>query len=394
MGEAMKLALVGVGGAGSRLVDAIRGIEVEGDRQLCYGHLLTVDISRTVADEFDHLSPEQHVTIGDTHREVDEGVDGDQDLAVEIIRTDFPEIQRSLDSIPMRKLDGVLVVASLGGGTGSGASAVLVERLQDMYDKPVYVLGVLPAEREGGHAALNAARSLRSIVPAADSVMLFDNDRWLGGDAIEADGDADTDTAAERYEQTNRELASRVLRLFAGGDAAAATIGANTMDSSDIVRTLSPGGVASIGYASTELDDSGGLLSWLFSLLPGGGDDEESDDRTDALKIQSLVRQSINSRLTLPCEVSSAERVLVVLSGPPEELSRRGFESARQWLEEETETVEVLAGDDPRPGSSTISASVLLSNVTEVPRIDAMQRQAVEHKHTSADRVQAPDESD
>jgi cell division GTPase FtsZ len=112
------------------------------------------------------------------------------------------------------------------------------------------------------------------------------------------------------------------------------------------------------------------------------------------VKIQSLVRQSLNSRLTLPCEVSSAERVLVVLSGPPDELSRRGFETARQWLEEETETVEVLAGDDPRTGSSTVSAIVLLSNVTDVPRIDAMQRQAVDHQHERADQVQATEESD
>ena len=166
----MKLALVGVGGAGSRLVDTIRGVETAGDRQLCYGHLLTVDISRTVDDEFDHVPPEKHVTIGDTHREIDAGVDGDQDLAVEISRTDFPEIHRTLDSIPMRKLDGVLVVAGLGGGTGSGAGAVLVERLQDMYDKPVYVLGVLPGEHEGGRPALNAARSSMSSSSASNVV--------------------------------------------------------------------------------------------------------------------------------------------------------------------------------------------------------------------------------
>jgi len=382
----MKLALVGIGGAGSRLVDAIRGVETAADRQLCYGHLLTVDISRTVDDDFDHIPPEDHVTIGDTHREVDTGVDGDQDLAVEIIRTDFPEIHRTLDSIPMRKLDGVLVVAGLGGGTGSGAGAVLVERLQDLYDKPVYVLGVLPAEADGGHAALNAARSLRSIVPAADSVMLFDNDRWVSS------GD-------DGYEQANHELASRIVTLFAREDTDPESIGANTMDSSDLIRTLSPGGVASIGYAETELDDGGGFLSWLFSILPGGGgDDDDPNEPTDAVKIQGLVRQALNSRLTLPCEVSSAERALVVLSGPPEELSRRGFESARQWLEEEAETVEVLAGDDPRTGASTISAVVLLSNVTEVPRIDSLQRQAVEYEgddgSADADPVQATDESD
>ncbi|MEF8856116.1 MAG: tubulin/FtsZ family protein [Haloplanus sp.] len=379
----MKLALVGVGGAGCRLTDAIRRIEAEGDRQLCYGHLLTVDISRTAGDGFDHVPPEQHVTIGDTHPEVDDGVAGDQDLAVEIARTDFPEIRRALDSITMRKLDGVLVVTSLGGGTGSGAGAVVVERLQELYDKPVYVLGVLPAADDGGQAALNAARSLRSIVPAADSSLLFDNDRWV-------DTDADRE---ERYERANRELASRVVTLFARDDADPSSIGANTLDSSDIIRTLSPGGVASVGYAATELDTGGGLLSWLLSILPGGGADEPSDERTDAGKIQSLVQQSLNSQLTLPCDVASAERVLVVLSGPPEELSRRGFESARQRLEEETETVEVLAGDDPRTGSSTVAAVVLLSNVTEVPRIDALQRQAVEHER-GAEKLRPTDESD
>ena len=375
----MKLALIGVGGAGSRLTDAIRGVEAEGDRQLCYGNVLTVDISRTVADEFDHIPGDQQVTVGDTHPDVDDGVGGDQDLAVEIARADAPEIHRALDSITMRKLDGVLVVAGLGGGTGSGVSAVLVERLQEMYDKPVYVLGVLPATDDGGRAARNAARSLRSVVPTADSTLLFDNDRWV-----------DTDDTDGRYERPNRDLASRIVTLFARGESDPDSIGANTLDSSDIIRTLSPGGVASVGYAEAELDDGGGLVSWLLSLLPGDRSDGEDDERTDAGKIQSLVQESLNSRLTLPCEVSSAERVLVVLSGPPEELSRRGFESARQRLEEETDTVEVLAGDDPRTGSSTVAAVVLLSNVTEVPRIDAMQRQAVEHE---LDVVRTADES-
>ncbi|WP_338740529.1 tubulin/FtsZ family protein [Haloplanus salilacus] len=387
----MKLALIGVGGAGSRLTDAIRSVEAEGDRQLCYGNVLTVDISRTVADEFDHVPKDRHVTIGDTHPDVDDGVAGDQDLAVEIARTDAPEIHRALDSITMRKLDGVLVVTSLGGGTGSGVSAVLVERLQEMYDKPVYVLGILPATDDGGRAARNAARSLRSVVPAADSTLLFDNDRWV--DTDESDESDDADGTGGRYDRPNRELASRIVTLFARGDTDPESIGANTLDSSDTIRTLSPGGVASVGYAEIELEDGGGLLSWLLSLLPGDRSDGEADERTDAGKIQSLVQQSLNSRLTLPCEVSSAERVLVVLSGPPEELSRRGFESARQRLEEETETVEVLAGDDPRAGSSTVAAVVLLSNVTGVPRIDAMQRRAVDYEH-DGEAVQSLEETD
>jgi cell division GTPase FtsZ len=70
--------------------------------------------------------------------------------------------------------------------------------------------------------------------------------------------------------------------------------------------------------------------------------------------------------------------VLVVLSGPPGEFSRKGIESARQWLEQEAQTVEVLVGDDPRERSSQLAAAVLLSNVSDAPRIDAIQNQAVD----------------
>ncbi|OYR55758.1 cell division protein, partial [Halorubrum sp. E3] len=51
---------------------------------------------------------------------------------------------------------------------------------------------------------------------------------------------------------------------------------------------------------------------------------------------------------------------------------------AREWLEQEADTVDVLAGDDPRPDSSTLAAVVLLSNVTDTPRINEIQDQAVD----------------
>jgi cell division GTPase FtsZ len=144
------------------------------------------------------------------------------------------------------------------------------------------------------------------------------------------------------------------------------------MDSSDIIRTLDTDGISSIGYASTPVDgNDDGLLSRFRE------DHESQNGSTAAAKINGLVRRAVNSRLTMPCEVSSADRALIVLSGPPSELSRKGLESAREWIENEVDTVEVLAGDDPREDASALSAVVLLSNVTETPRINAIQNQAV-----------------
>ncbi|QHS16538.1 cell division protein [haloarchaeon 3A1-DGR] len=376
----MELALVGVGATGSRIVDRVRDREAETGRAFSGGNALVCDISRTMTDDVGTIPEERRVLIGDTHPEVTaDGVDGGPELAAEVTRGDLPEIRRALDALDVYDADGVLVVAGLGSATGSGAGSVLVEELQATYDEPVYALGVLPDESDGGTAALNAARALRSIVPAAESTITFDHDAWLRSES------PDRDEAA-------RALAERIVTLFAAGERDSSPIAENAVDSSDVVRTLAPGGIASIGHATTEVDSGTGLLARLLSWFGYGP--EEPERTTDAAKVNSLVQRATSSRLTVPCDVSSAERVLVVLSGPPSELSRRGFESARQWIEQEVDTVEVLAGDDPRTGSSTLEALVVLSNVTDVPRIDELQRAALEHEaERSADETREAERS-
>jgi len=47
--------------------------------------------------------------------------------------------------------------------------------------------------------------------------------------------------------------------------------------------------------------------------------------------------------------------------------------------------VEVLAGDDPREDADKLSVAVLLSNVTDVPRVDTLQERAVD----AQDRIEA-----
>ncbi|GAA0306082.1 tubulin/FtsZ family protein [Halarchaeum salinum] len=376
----MKLALVGVGSVGSRMVDRILEVEADTGRAFTRGNALVCDIARTPADGFDAVPEDQRVLLGDTHERVTaDGVEGDLELAVDVTKNDLPEFRRALDSIAIHESDGVLVVADLGSATGGGAGSVLVEELQGLYDEPLYVLGVLPDDDDGDHAALNAARSLRSIVPTADSTLAFDRETWPG----EPGSDDDPEI---------RALATRVATLFAAGELDSSAVAENAMDSSDLIRTLEPGGIASIGYASTDVEpDERGLFARLLAFFSRSSDDE--DEATDAAKVKSLVRQAANTRLTVPAEVSSAERALVVLSGPPSELSRRGFESARQWLEAEADTVEILAGDDPRPRSSTLEAVVLFSNVTDVPRIDALQQRAVGVQATPDDERDSRDES-
>lgn len=359
----MKLATIGVGNAGSKLIDQMIKFEVETGRNLCR-HALIINTARTDLAKPENIPEDRRVLMGDTHRKArGHGVGGDAEIGAEVATTDIDEIRRVFDDVEIHEVDAVLVAAGLGGGTGSGAAPVVIDEIQKMYDEPVYGLGVLPGKYEGGRPALNAARSLQSFVTKVDNFITFDNDAWRSrGQTIE-----------QGYEEMNEELATRIVTLLAAGEVDESEVGENAMDSSDIIRTLDTGGVSSIGYASTELAPAKqGLLSKFNES------DQSDGESTDAAKIKGLVRRAVNSRLTVPCEVSSADRALIVFAGPPEAISRKGVESAREWLETAADTVDVLAGDDPRSGSSTLAAVVLLSNVTETPRINEIQNQAVD----------------
>ena len=359
----MKLATIGVGNAGSKLIDQMIDFEFETGRNLCR-HALVINTARTDLAKPKHLDEDRRVLIGDTHKKArGHGVGGDAEIGAEVAKTDIDEIRRVFDDVEIHEVDAVLVAAGLGGGTGSGAAPVVIDELQKMYDEPVYGLGVLPGTYEGGRPALNAARSLQSFVNKVDNFISFDNDAWRSrGQTIE-----------QGYEEMNEELATRIVTLLAAGEVDESEVGENAMDSSDIMRTLDTGGVSSIGYASTDVTPAKeGLLANFKEP------EEPQSESTDAAKIKGLVRRATNSRLTVPCDVSSADRALIVFAGPPDVISRKGVESAREWLEQEADTVDVLAGDDPRPNSSTLAAVVLLSNVTETPRISEIQNQAVD----------------
>ncbi len=363
----MKLATIGVGNAGSKIIDRMLEFEKETGRDLCR-HVLVINTARTDLAKPDHVPEDRRILIGDTHQKAKgHGVGGDVEVGAEVARTDIDEIRRAFDDVEIHEVDAILVAAGLGGGTGSGAGPVVIDELQKMYDEPVYGLGVLPGKYEGGRPALNSARSLQSFVTNVDNFIAFDNDAWRSrGQTIE-----------QGYEDMNRELATRIVTLLAAGEIDESSPAENAMDSSDIMRTLDTGGISSIGYASTTVDrESDGLLSRFSGEEENG--EALKDGASDAAKIKGLVRRAVNSRLTLPCEVSSADRVLIVFSGPSSMISRKGIESARQWIEQEADTVEVLAGDDPRENSTTLAAVVLLSNVTETPRIKEIQGQAVD----------------
>ncbi len=374
----MKLALIGFGQAGGKIADQF--VKYDTENQLgIVEEIVAVNSARADLQGLESIPEDRRILIGSDEVK-GHGVGADNQKGQRIAESDLDEMMNKVNDVPVHKVDAFLVVAGLGGGTGSGGAPVLARELRRRYTEPVYGLGLLPAENEGGIYSMNAGRSLKTFVDQVDSLLLFDNDEWReSGESV-----------SEGYDMINEEIIKRFSILFAAGVADnSSQVAESVVDASEIINTLECGGIASIGYASEEVEISSGLLDRFRSDDNGGLDTTGSEDTN---RITSLGRQAVLGRLTLSCDVGTAKKALVIVSGPPEKLNRKGIEKARQWVEEETGTMEVRGGDYP-VDDERVSVCVLLSGVTDSQRVKKMQEIGIEAKHNIEElSEQSPEE--
>ena len=373
----MKLAMIGFGQAGGKIVDKfIQHDQATGSSVV--RSAIAVNTAEADLLGLDHVPEENRILIGQA-RVKGHGVGADNELGAEIAEEDIDEIQNAVDKVPVHEIDAFLIVAGLGGGTGSGGSPVLAKHLKRIYTEPVYGLGILPGKNEGGIYTLNAARSFQTFVREVDNLLVFDNDAWRkSGESVKGG-----------YDEMNNEIVRRFGVLFGAGEISAGdNVAESVVDSSEVINTLASGGISTVGYDVEEIRSyqSNGLLSrFTSSATP--------DSANTTNRITSLVRKATLGRLTLPAEIEGqgAERALLVVSGPVDYLNRKGIERGRKWLEEKTGSMEVRGGDYPLD-EANVAAAVLLSGVHNVPRIKELQQVAIEAQE-NIDEIQQESEA-
>lgn len=359
--------MIGFGQAGGKIVDKF----VEYDQR--HGSDIVrsaVAVNTAEADlmGLNHIPSSKQILIGQLSVK-GHGVGADPDLGREIAEENIDEIQNALNDVPVHEIDAFLIVAGLGGGTGSGGAPVLANRLKQIHTEPVYGLGVLPGSEEGGIYTLNAARSFQTFVREVDNLLVFDNDAWQKtGESVQ-----------RGYEEINEAIATRFGVLFGAGEVGDdSEVAESVVDSSEIINTLSSGGVSTVGYASENVENSssGGLLS----RLTGQSTADDLDTASTTNRVTSLVRKAALGRLTLPAELDGTERALLVVAGPPQYLNRKGIERGRKWVEGQTDSMEVRGGDYPLMDSGKVASVILLSGVYKIDRINELQQIANEAK--------------
>ncbi len=373
----MRIFFIGFGQAGGKIVDMF----IEQDRKIGRNSFraITVNTARTDLMGLKHIELKDRILIGQTVVK-GHGVGTDNAAGAKITIDESDSILSAIDRRGTHDVDAFMIVAGLGGGTGSGGTPVLVRQLKKVYHEPVYVLGILPAPEEGRLYSLNAARSLATLIKEADNTFIFDNSAWKNeGESVKS-----------AFSRLNDEIVRRFGVLFRAGEIGKAGVGEMVVDSSEIINTLRGGGISTVGYAIAAVTTQRGKrsVSGLIGGLTGSLKKREAteevllgEDRT--AKIISLVRRAMLGRLTLPCDFSTAERALVLVAGPPDELDRKGIEKAKSWVEENIAGVEVRGGDYP-VNSNFVATVVLLSTIGSAPRIRELLSIARETKEDAA----------
>jgi len=366
----MRVFFIGFGQAGGKIVDMF--IEQDKKAPVRSFRGIAVNTARTDLMGLKHIELRDRILIGQTVVK-GHGVGTDNVTGAKITADEIDSIINTIDSRGTHDIDAFVVVAGLGGGTGSGGSPVLCRHLKRIYREPVYAVGILPAPEEGRLYSYNAARSLSTLVNEADNTFIFDNSAWKNeGESVKS-----------AYERLNDELVRRFGVLFRAGEVGRSGVGEMVVDSSEVINTLRGGGVSSIGYAISEkvtqsVKQKRGLLGGM-SVKKKETSEEVLTGEDKSAKIIGLVRRAMLGRLTLPCDYTTAERALVLIAGPPDEMDRKGVEKSKSWVEENIAGVEVRGGDYPLE-SSKVAAVVVLATIGDAPRIRELLEIAKETK--------------
>ncbi len=352
----MKVLVIGLGQAGGKIADLF----LMDDRKSHVPHTFdSIAVNTAISDlmGLSYIPQEDRILLGETAVK-GHGVGADNKKAAEIAEDEVEIILGRVSKSNVSNIDAFFLVAGLGGGTGSGVISILAKHLKRVYDEPVYGIAVLPAENEGDIYTLNAARSLKALLPNCDATILVDNGAFLrSGESVR-----------QAYDRINAEVVKRIGIICRSGETRSRKhVGEMVVDASEVINTFRGGAICSIGYAS-EMVQRDSFFSTLFK--------PKKYEIGKASRILSVVKRAVKGRLLLPCDYRSANKALIILAGPPTQLDRKGIEKAREWLEATISGTEVRGGDYPLLKSSYVGCVVLLAGISNAPRVKKMLEKA------------------
>ena len=163
----------------------------------------------------------------------------------------------------------------------------------------------------------------------------------------------------EEWSLFNIEIARRISVILRAGEPACESgkkPGEVVVDAGDIINTLKVTGLISLCYAREQVK---GLKSGLSDLLSSG--DSYTNDESRATRIMNLAHQALHQYPSCRFNPHMAEKALILVAGPPRELSMKGYMASREWLNRLIPGGEIRGGDYPVPHSHFVAVVIIAS---------------------------------
>lgn len=350
MGKNLRIGVIGIGQAGGRIADLMlhQAMVYKKVKENVIPAYLAINTAKSDLMGLKVIPKRNRILVGQTATK-GHGVGLDRNLGRQVIQEEFGKIKRAIGGMGTYHIDAFLVIAGLGGGTGSSGAPVICEGLKNVYSEPVYALGILPSEDEGELMKTNAAKSIQELSKVVDGLILFDNNLWrIEGLPLK-----------ESYNIMNHEIVKPFPYLLEAGETVGKMVGVKVVDASDIIKTLN--GFSVIGWSEVKVPR--GIFSFLRKRT--------SIDQLSPATMCQMSLVDASTRLTAECDIKSVKKALFLIAGPPNELSREGVERARAWLQQVVGNAEVRGGDFPIPREKKITGILILSGIDadNLPRL-------------------------
>ena len=374
----MRVLLVGIGGAGCRIADALTLHDIR-SRSLRCTDAVAVDGNAEDLNALQTIPPENRIFF--------QSLDPFHTM---VIPESLPhdEITARLHALDPGDIDALIVISGLGGGMAL-LIPDLIRHIRERMTEPVFGLFTLPCTREDDPVQSRAADAIDGLIPLMDGIILYDNDLWYDRARAEADSEeapgADLDIRLPwqkpappaplipaGYAGINSRIARQISLLLRAGEVAdrpgteAAEV---ALDAGEVLNTIRGMGLIAIGYDREPIPAANPDL--IARLRPVGHTIQESHQR--ASRMVSMAKRAVDEGISVSCDLKAAEKALVLVAGPPHELSMRGYMTIRHWIDRSISGQEVRSGDYPVSGTRYIAILIVLSGIGQIPRVESLR---------------------
>ncbi len=306
---------------------------------------------------------------------------------------DVEEVMTRIQRLDTLEIDAILICSGLGGNM-IDFSPTIVREVRKSYIEPIFSLAILPQTNEGKKVSAKAADDLELLREITDGVILFDNETWHDKLKTSLTAAAKEKTTLksqtkrrlpafpqnprDMYDLINERIARQVGLLLRAGEfnESGLDIAEVVLDAGEVLNTLKGSGYVSIGYAAEPLP-----TSWLdiFNRWRSSKYFIEGSHQK-AARIVSLAKKAVYEEVSIPADLTSADKALVLIAGPSTELSMKGFQTVRKWIDRSIAGLEMRSGDYPVKNTSYVGIIVMLSGLHNIPRVEELKEIRIEYQ--------------